>query len=1669
MVIITSDDVNNITGYNAAPLWMHINGSETYQVGTHFSQDGNTVTATITSSSAPDFYTSDFYFYYPAEVHFILPIGDIDFTAACSAGDATPPTMTSATKASQTHNTVVIDVEADDNVGVTKYVIKNHSDDSEVGEYTPAAGQITVEGLTPETAYNWDVYAKDAAGNVSAAGINVSFTTDAAPGNIYCNYEIGHEGNPSADINSFILLSVGSDGNGHTIVNVKQDDAKNSAMFDYINIVGKKDVGADVATGGSDEMAIIFPTPTPDGEGNIALDIQWSTINWGGRWQCHIELPADATCVSADPFPSDNTYCSYTDNQLRAGNANVALTWGTDASGNVVVDITDGEGATNTAFRNGGFENEGSFAATWFVYSGTNHTTIEPATTYFNNGGTLSNENKRFTLTKKADLPANAVIAFLGHAFSWRTDQATGAYHEKKYFGYQYGYNCPHLDAPTNVAVDGSKVITFDAVANAETYTAKVYLDGILKHSQVVTSGDVLNFTPYTTGTYQVQVVADAAGYPTSDPSTAYDWALTAPAIVLGNSEYCEYAIGSGTSAAAMTWETTDAGAIVISLAETLGGAADATHFRGTGMNIGNFQVGEARTSASAYFNHACGGSNQVTLTLKNASIKPGLGEKIYYTDKVVEWATSGNNNAYSNLTFEYTYGTVCSGQKHVTVAVNNNEWGTATVNGGASADVDAGTTVTCVATPAVGYEFVNWTKNGVEVATTATYTPTIDAATDLVANFDNERVTYCHTAVQTTGNKKVYLTVGKGTTSGTYQIKIEGSEELTITGINLANTAMNNIKYDTYDGNDVPLTVANGGWTFNAAGYGSITSAEIQPRTGYTWRDMWMWRPDLFIGTSAGEQNINSILDNEHYFNWNNDCSDATAPVFVKAEGAVIDANSVRLTIRATDNWEGMLTYTIAYAGAEPIISNHASGEEFTQDITGLTTGTEYDFTVTVSDGAQNTNTHIVLTPEADSEKPVMGAASLASKTWNKAVINVAATDNIGVTAYYIVELDAEYVASDGKITVESLTAATAYTLTIKAKDAAGNLSDNSAEVNFTTDAHLLAPATAAPVPTWPADQVKSLYSDTYSFAPTTLNSYNECWWDCPNMAEGDVDGNHYLNYDLYRNGMIGVQFTDLSVATMEKIHIDIWASVAGSVTFRPITAGGPNNPQTLNLLAQQWNSFDLEMSAFPGHDWSALYQYAIEAYGAGGLVGEHICVDNVYLYRETPLADDEDPTNVTGSVSKANFYSVQLSVSAEDNSGAVNFSVMNGAVEVATGAAASGTATIIAVNGLTPNTAYNFNVVASDDAGNEAAPVVVAVNTLALPAPAPTPTAPATAVKALYSNAYTPVVTVANYCEWWWQSPTVHTDRVLGTDDNVLFYDNNHQAGASFGWSWSADNKINFSGYQKFHMHIYPATSGTIEVYPVIAPEGEFHKVSQTLTAGQWNEIVLDYTEKTFAPLNQVGFVNFYGLGEFFVDNVYFFKDPEYVRDDSWMAPGELGTVCYPEGLRVAGATMYQMAGTDANGKFVFDEVEVLAPGVPYLFEAQSNELRFYATAATPVAEAGTSNGMVGTFTEITIPQNSPNIYYFTGTKFYAVTARSTDLTVPANRAYVDLTEPHPAVAPKPGIRRITFDVQGTNTITGCEQIDATDAPAKILIDGRMYILRGEKLYDATGRLVK
>ena len=1472
--------------------------------------------------------------------------------------------------------------------------------------------------------------------------------------NPYCNLEIGHQANPSADVNSFILLSVGSDGQGHTIVNIKQDAAKNTSMFDYINIVGKKETGSDVTTGGSSEMAIVFPTPTPDGDGNITFTMQWSTINWGGRWECNVTAPADAVCASANPFPGDNHYCSYTDNQLRANNANVSLTWGTDASGNVVIDIADGDGATNSAFRNGGFENNGSFANSWFVYSGTNFATCEAATTYFNNGGTLSDNNTRFTLTKKADLPANAVIAFCGHAFSWRTDQATGAYTEKKYFAYEYGYNCPSLNAPTNVAVNASKVITFDAITNAETYTAKVYFQGILKYSQVVASGDILNFTPYTTGTYQVQVVASAEGYPNSDPSNAYDWVLTAPAIEVGNSEYCEYAIGNGTSAANITWETTNDGAIVISLDETLGGSEDATHFRGTGMNISNFQVGES--PASAYFNHSCGGTNQVTLSLKDADIKPGLGEKIYYTNKVVEWATSGNNNAYSNLTFEYTYGAQCSGQKHVIASVNDGDRGSATVNGAAAADVDAGTQVTCVATPAEGYVFVNWTINGVEVSTNATYTPTITEATTIVANFDYVRNAYCQYIVLSNESavkgKKLYMTVGS-VGGGRYQIKFEGSTEAPLTGLSNANyvgnkiSALTDVEDQPKTGNDVPFTKANGRWVFSAEGNGSA-SMQFELAEGRTIDDIYFWANAIYFNTSAGELGYVDNNDrlglfgmnatHRHNIAWNETCSDAENPVMTSATLASTTVNSAVINVAATDDHVVDAFRVVETTHGIDVVYPVAA--QIT--ITGLTAGNTYNFTITAIDASGKVSAN---------SKAVVVELAAAVTAPTTAAPTPPARDDRWVRPIY----------SD------------AYTSILEHDFALSNWGSK-------------------------AGTREVVAGDNYLLYDFSEGGNTVVW------GENNASNNAIVAVSGKNAGGTGDN-TGIDASSMEYLHLDIWSNAASNNVEVRI------NDQMLarvNLSDAGWQQFNLPLSEHIENINTTSVRWMKFTNISGA---DHIAFDNAYFWREPVAGDEVAPTNVVARAIYADLYSVQIEVSATENNDDVSYSIKLGDEVKAAGSGKSGVVTTIRVADLTPNTDYTFSVIATDLFDNSAAPVNVPVRTKSLPEPAPAPVIRSASVKSLYSNVYDPVCTITNYCENWWQAPALHSGITLAEGDNVLYYDNIPSSSA-FGWGF-ATPKVDAAGFQKLHFDIYPMQSGTIELYPVKEEGGELYRTSQTLVAETWNEVVLDYTNETLEDVfKQLGFRNYSNLGAFFIDNVYFFKTEEATLDQDATTPdalnalngaianveisrtllanGNFKTLCLPfsmnaeqieatfgdcEILMLTGGRMK----TETDIYVQYSPVNEIVAGKPYLMTVQSDVtgLNFDAVVINSSTDNnevevdlgdGKSISMLGTFVKKSLTDDG--LYYLdTDGYLHSVSVYGEEnggaaVTIPAFRCYYQFNGFAGNNAP---IRARV--VRTTDVVTDCEDIVNAPVAIKQLRDGQLFILRDGNRYTVTGLRVE
>ena len=70
------------------------------------------------------------------------------------------------------------------------------------------------------------------------------------------------------------------------------------------------------------------------------------------------------------------------------------------------------------------------------------------------------------------------------------------------------------------------------------------------------------------------------------------------------------------------------------------------------------------------------------------------------------------------------------------TVSVESTEGGNAIVNGALLVEVEEGTSVTLTAIPNSGYEFVNWTTNGVEVSISATFQAIVNSDVTYKANF---------------------------------------------------------------------------------------------------------------------------------------------------------------------------------------------------------------------------------------------------------------------------------------------------------------------------------------------------------------------------------------------------------------------------------------------------------------------------------------------------------------------------------------------------------------------------------------------------------------------------------------------------------------------------------------------------------------------------------------------------------------------------------------------------------------------------------------------------------------------------------------------------------------------------------------------------------------------
>ena len=500
------------------------------------------------------------------------------------------------------------------------------------------------------------------------------------------------------------------------------------------------------------------------------------------------------------------------------------------------------------------------------------------------------------------------------------------------------------------------------------------------------------------------------------------------------------------------------------------------------------------------------------------------------------------------------------------------------------------------------------------------------------------------------------------------------------------------------------------------------------------------------------------------------------------------------------------------------------------------------------------------------DDEAPVMVSASLVSKNHNSAVIAVEATDNGEVVKYHVVDLaqsfDAKFVATNGQITVTGLKPSTAYYFMIYAVDAAQNESQYAKSVGVTTDAHVSEPQAACAAPTWPAGQVQAIYSPTYNA-------------DCNFQDWGS--GTVYTSTDygkkfaLAGGGYFGMDGFALNCPLMEKLHADIWIADDATLRIVPIcrnaadTGNEPEIGEFVTLRGQQWNSIDLTLSEgefAKVTNWSNVYQVKID--NAANLT---IWLGNLYFYRAEPLVDNEAPTNVQASVAGAGYFSATLTVSAEENSGVVNFRVLNGDQEVAKGGGASGQTAHITVPNLKANTEYTFSVVAYDANDNAAEPVNVQVTTLAAPAPADLPTYDAENVKGVYTDNYT---NVAMSIQGWHAEPAISAG-LLAENRQALCITPNNTPNSCFGLAFPA---MDITAYDALELDIYPLAENAvldIQVIGVGAASTTFN-----LTANEWNHISLDIDGNTKTNCEQIGFYNCPNLqGVCFVQNLLFVQD--------------------------------------------------------------------------------------------------------------------------------------------------------------------------------------------------
>jgi chitodextrinase len=269
--------------------------------------------------------------------------------------------------------------------------------------------------------------------------------------------------------------------------------------------------------------------------------------------------------------------------------------------------------------------------------------------------------------------------------------------------------------------------------------------------------------------------------------------------------------------------------------------------------------------------------------------------------------------------------------------------------------------------------------------------------------------------------------------------------------------------------------------------------------------------------------------------------CSDTQAPsVPTGLSSSNITATSVILSWNAATDDIGVTGYEVLRNGV-----SIATPSTNSYSVTSLLCATAYSFTVRARDAAGNWSAqtaalNITTTTCTDTQAPSVptGLTSSSATQTSLSLSWTASTDNTGVTGYDVFRNGQSIATPTGTTyTVTSLTCGTLYSFAVRARDAAGNWSAQTAAINATTTA-----CTDTQAPAVPAG---------LSSSNVTSNAVTLSW-----LASTDnAGGSGIAGYDITRNGtiipVVGTSYTVTGLSASTQYTFAVRArDVAGNVS---------------------------------------------------------------------------------------------------------------------------------------------------------------------------------------------------------------------------------------------------------------------------------------------------------------------------------------------------------------------------------------------------------------------------------------------------------------------------------------------------------------------------------------